>query len=79
MGKAHGTSRWPCSSGRGGYGVELTYKGEQHLTVVFLTVTVAGLFLSMEGNKEDKRERGRREGIENEGRKKETKMGRKFD
>ena len=59
--------------------MELTYKGEQHLTVVFLTVTVIGLFLSMEGNKEDKRERGRREGIENEGRKKETKMGRKFD
>ena len=32
----------------------------------------------MEGNKEEKRERGRREGVENEGRKKETKMGGKL-
>lgn len=59
--------------------MELTYKGEHHLTVVFLTVTVPGLFLSVEGNKEEKRERGRREGIENEGKKKEIKMGRKFN
>ena len=47
--------------------------------MLFLTVTVPGLFLSVEGNKEEKRERGRREGIENEGKKKEIKMGRKFN
>lgn len=59
--------------------MELTYKGEHQFTLVFLTVTVPDLFLSVEGNKEEKRERGRRGGKENEGREKETKMGRKLN